>query len=387
MNDLLREVRELILSARKAVVHSVDLIQVLTNFEIGRRIVEHEQQGAERAEYGKALLKGLAASLTAEFGRGFSKRNLEYMRKFYLEYQDRLIAQMPSAQLPAADNSQMPSGKLAPPQKSQTASGELADTGRLPQIWQTASAQFISPFKLSWSQYVFLISINDPDERSFYEIEASSNGWTLPELKRQFNSGLYERLALSRDRDGVRKLAAEGQIISRPEDLLKEPYVLEFLGLDEKARYSESDLETAIIDKLEHFLLELGKGFLFEARQKRFTFEEEHFFVDLVFYNRLLRCYVLIDLKIGKLTHQHLGQMQMYVNYFDRLVKLDDEHRTVGMILCRKKNDALVEITLPKDANIHAKEYQLYLPDKELLRQKLLEWGKEAELLAGGNGE
>jgi len=344
MNDLLREVRDLILSARKAVVHSVDLIQVLTNFEIGRRIVEHEQGGAERAEYGRTLLKGLAASLTAEFGRGFSKRNLEYMRKFYLAYQDRLIAQMPSA-------------------------------------------QFISPFKLSWSQYVFLISIDNPDERSFYEIEAASNGWTLPELKRQFNSGLYERLALSRDQDGVRKLAAEGQIISRPEDLLKEPYVLEFLGLDEKARYSESDLETAIIDRLEHFLLELGKGFLFEARQKRFTFDEEHFFVDLVFYNRLLRCYVLIDLKIGKLAHQHLGQMQMYVNYFDRLVKLDDEHPTVGMILCRKKNDALVEITLPKDANIHAKEYQLYLPDKELLRQKLLEWGKEAERLAGGDGE
>jgi hypothetical protein len=161
MNDLLREVRELILSARKAVVHSVDLIQVLTNFEIGRRIVEHEQGGEERAEYGKALLKGLAASLTAQFGRGFSKRNLEYMRKFYLAYQDRLIAQ-----LPAADNSQMPSGKLAPPQKSQTASGELADTGRLPQIWQTASAQFISPFKLSWSQIVFLISIENPDHYS-----------------------------------------------------------------------------------------------------------------------------------------------------------------------------------------------------------------------------
>jgi len=231
------------------------------------------------------------------------------------------------------------------------------------------------------------MGIKDDGERSFYEIEAANSGWSLRELKRQFNSGLYERLALSRDQDGVRKLAAEGQIISRPEDLLKEPYVLEFLGLDEKARYSESDLETAIIDRLEHFLLELGKGFLFEARQKRFTFDEEHFFVDLVFYNRLLRCYVLIDLKIGKLTHQHLGQMQMYVNYFDRLVKLDDEHPTVGMILCRKKNDALVEITLPKDANIHAREYQLYLPDKELLRQKLLEWSEEAERLAGGNGE
>jgi len=374
MNDLLREVRELILSARKAVVHSVDLIQVLTNFEIGRRIVEHEQGGAERAEYGEAMLKALAEALTDEFGRGFSLTNLKMMRKFYLTYRTAM-GQTVSGFLPLSEKGQTASDLL---RKSVTASRKSVLAGKT----QTLSAQFT----LSWSHYVFLMGIKDDGERGFYEIEAANSGWSLRELKRQFNSGLYERLALSRDQDGVRKLAAEGQIISRPEDLLKEPYVLEFLGLDEKARYSESDLETAIIDKLEHFLLELGKGFLFEARQKRFTFDEEHFFVDLVFYNRLLRCYVLIDLKIGKLTHQHLGQMQMYVNYFDRLVKLDDEHPTVGMILCRKKNDALVEITLPKDTNIHAKEYQLYLPDKELLRQKLLEWGKEAELLAGGNG-
>jgi hypothetical protein len=172
-------------------------------------------------------------------------------------------------------------------------------------------------------------------------------------------------------------LARDGQVITRPEDLLKEPYVLEFLGLAEKARYSESDLESAIIDKIEHFLLELGKGFLFEARQKRFTFDEEHFFVDLVFYNRLLRCYVLIDLKIGKLNHGDLGQMQMYVNYFDRFVKLADEHPTIGIVFCKKKHDALVEITLPEGANIHAREYQLYLPDKELLRRKLKEWSAE----------
>jgi predicted nuclease of restriction endonuclease-like (RecB) superfamily len=169
------------------------------------------------------------------------------------------------------------------------------------------------------------------------------------------NSGLYERLALSRDKSGIRKLAQHGQIIGRPQDLLKEPYVLEFLGLDEKAAYSETDPESAIIDKLEHFLLELGKGFLFEARQKRFTFETDHFFVDLVFYNRLLRCYVLIDLKIGKVTHQDLGQMQMHVNYFDRYVKRENEQPTIGIILCKKKHDALVTITLPKGANIHAR--------------------------------
>ncbi len=362
MNSLISEIRHLVRSARQGVVHSVDIIHVLTNFEIGRRIVEHEQQGEERAAYGQALLKELSAELSAEFGRGFSRSNLEYMRKFYLTYQDRAarISQMPSGKLMADQKSQISSGILVPGTKSQVTSGKPP-----------------SPFQLSWSQYVFLISIDNLDERRFYEIESTVGSWTLPELKRQFNSGLYERLALSRDKEDVRKLAIEGQLVTCPEDLLKEPYVLEFLGLDEKAKYSESDLESAIIDKIEHFLLELGKGFLFEARQKRFTFDEEHFFVDLVFYNRLLRCYVLIDLKIGKLNHANLGQMQMYVNYFDRFVKLDDEQPTVGIVLCKKKHDALVEITLPKDANIHAKEYQLYLPDKELLRQKLAEWGDE----------
>ena len=364
---LISDIRALILSARRVAVHSVDLLQVLTNFEIGRRIVDHEQQGAERAEYGKALLKDLSTELTAEFGRGFSRSNLEYMRKFYFAYKDR-----------ALPISQMLSGKLADDRKGLALSGKSSKTELL-----LVAAKADRPFSLSWSQYVFLVSITDPEERRFYEIEASDKGWTLPELKRQFNSGLFERLALSRDKDGIRKLAAEGQIISRPEDLMKEPYVLEFLGLDERTKYSESDLESAIIDKIEHFLLELGKGFLFEARQKRFTFDEEHFFVDLVFYNRLLRCYVLLDLKIGKLSHQNLGQMQMYVNYFDRFVKLADENPTIGIVLCKKKHDALVEITLPQGANIHAREYQLYLPDKELLRQKLEEWSEEAGKVRG----
>jgi len=199
------------------------------------------------------------------------------------------------------------------------------------------------------------------------------------ELKRQFDSSLYERLALSRDRKGIRKLARDGQIVSDVQDVLKEPLVLEFLGLDEQARYSESDLESAIISQIERFLLELGKGFLFEARQRRFTFDGEHYFVDLVFYNRLLRCYVLIDLKLGRLTHQDLGQMQMYVNYFDREVKKPEESPTVGIILCKQKNKALVRITLPKDANIHAREYQLYLPSKQELQRKLVEWTKRRE--------
>ena len=352
------EIRELITEARNAVVKNVDYIQVHTCFEIGRRIVEHEQKGSSRAQYGKQLIIELSISLAAEFGTGFSERNLRNMRKFYLVYQERFkqIWQMPSAKLTRAQQ-----GKILPT--------PLIQTDKMP-----------CAFKLSWSQYIFLIGIKDEDVRSFYEIEAACNGWTLPELVRQFNSGLYERLALSRDKDGIRKLAKEGQAIAKPEDLLKEPYVLEFLGIDEKARYSESELESAIIDKLEDFLLELGKGFLFEARQKRFTFDEEHFFVDLVFYNRLLKCYVLIDLKIGKIKHQDIGQMQMYVNYFDRHVKTKEEGSTIGIILCRKNREAMVEITLPKDANIHAKEYRLYLPSKEVLKHKLLAWTKDEDV-------
>jgi predicted nuclease of restriction endonuclease-like (RecB) superfamily len=366
MKALIHEIRELIRSARQAVVKSVDLIQVLTNFEIGRRIVEHEQQGAARAAYGEGTLKEIALALTDEFGRGFSLTNLKMMRKFYLTYKNR-ISHTASGFLPTSQKGQTLSDLLHMAVTASRKSDSDAKT-------QISSALFT----LSWSHYVFLMGVKSEEERCFYEIEAAGQQWSLRELKRQFGSGLYERLALSRDKEGIVQLSKQGQRITRPEDLLKEPYVLEFLGLEEKAKYSESDLENAIIDKLEHFLLELGKGFLFEARQKRFTFDEEHFFVDLVFYNRLLRCYVLVDLKIGKLNHGDLGQMQMYVNYFDRFVKMEDEAPTVGILLCKKKHDALVEITLPKEANIHAREYQLYLPDKELLRKKLTQWGEEA---------
>lgn len=339
---------ELVIAARQSVARGVDLVQVHSNFEIGRHIIEQEQQGEQRASYGKELLSLLADRLTAEFGKGYSRSNIADMRRFYLTYQERARIK-----------------------------GMANNTAF--QIIQTASGQSAALFSLSWSHYVFLLGVKNPDERDFYEIEAKNQNWTVRELKRQFDSSLYERLALSRDQDRIRQLAQQGQIISQPKDLLKEPLVLEFLGLSEQARYSESDLETAIINHVEHFLLELGKSFLFEARQKRFTFDADHFYIDLVFYNRLLRCYVLIDLKIGKLTHQNLGQMQMYVNYFDRYVKTDGENATIGIILCKKKNEALVEITLPKDANIHAREYQLYLPSKEELRQKLQEWaGEEA---------
>ena len=362
--ELYRRIRELVVTARQTVARGVDLVQVHTNFEIGRHIVEHEQQGEQRAAYGKAVLKALADKLSQEFGRGFSKSNLEYMRRFYLLYQDRsAIAQSIAGQFPATST---------PASHSHNAAIAQFETGQ-----SSSRTEQPRPFRLSWTHYVFLMGIENAAERSFYEVESADQGWNLKELKRQFDSSLYERLALSRDQAGIRQLAQAGQIVSQPKDVLKEPLVLEFLGLNEQARFSESDLETAIINQIEHFLLELGKGFLFESRQKRFTFDDDHFFVDLVFYNRLLRCYVLIDLKIGKLTHQDLGQMQMYVNYFDRYVKTETENATIGIVLCKKKHEALVEITLPKDANIHAREYQLYLPSKEELRQKLQEWAGE----------
>jgi len=216
--------------------------------------------------------------------------------------------------------------------------------------------------------------MSDEAERRFYEIEAIQNRWSLRELKRQCDSALYQRLALSRNKEKIRELSEKGQIVKKPTDILKDPYILEFIGLPDKNEYSESDLEKELIDKLEHFLLELGKGFAFVARQKRITIDEKHFRIDLVFYNRLLRAFVLIDLKIGELKHQDIGQIQMYVNYYDRFVKLAEENKTIGIILCQDKSDTLVEITLPEDnEQIFASQYQTILPSKEELK-KLLEW-------------
>ena len=363
-------IRELIAGARTTVARGVDLVQVHTNFEIGRRIVQEEQRGKDRAAYGEEIIRALADRLTGEFGRGFSHTNLKLMRLFYLQNQDR-IGQSVTDQFKAPAIGQTVSGEFNPPSIGQSLTDQLAILQSLTGILGPPP---VRPFTLSWTHYVFLLGVKDPNERSFYEIEATEQNWTVRQLKRQFDSGLYERLALSRDKEGIRRLAREGQTVAQPSDLLKEPLVLEFLGLDERSQYSESDLETAIIGQIERFLLEMGKGFLFEARQRRFTFDEDHFFVDLVFYNRLLRCYVLIDLKLGKIAHQDLGQMQMYVNYFDRFVKTGEENSTIGIVLCKRKNKALVEITLPKDANIHAREYQLYLPSKDELQQKLMEW-------------
>lgn len=328
---------------------SVDTYLVARNFLFGLYIVHFEQEGADRARYGKGTLKALSQALKSQIGRGFSVDNLELMRRFFIHFR---------SEIPGAQISETPSRISSGPPWQALPNLEIVTA--LPRR-----------FALGWSQYVELLTIESDDERRFYEIEAAANQWSVRELQRQIASSLYQRLALSRDKDEIRRLATEGQVVEKAADLIKNPLILEFLGLEDRPHYSEDDLESAIIDKLETFLLELGKGFLFEARQKRFTFDNDHFFVDLVFYNRLLRCYVLVDLKRDKLTHQDLGQMQMYVNYFDRHVKLPDELPTIGIVLCHRKNDALVELTLPKEANIFASRYQLYLPSKEELKTEL----------------
>ncbi len=319
-DDFYSKISDLLKSAKKAVVQSVNKTIVLTYYEIGRLIVEEEQQGKSKAVYGQNLISELSIKLTTEFGKGFSTTNLKQMRTFYLTYSNG----------------------------------------------QTLSDHF----RLGWSHYLLLMRIDNLEERKFYELETIENNWSLRELQRQFDSSLYERLVLSRNKSEVKRLSEKGQIVEKAQDSLKDPYVLEFLGLPEERKYTESEFEQKLIDRLENFLLELGKGYTFVGRQVRFTFDEKHFRIDLVFYNRLLQCFVLIDLKIGEITHQDLGQMQMYVNYYDRYVRLDAENKTIGIILCKKKNDTLVEITLPENnEQIFASKYMTVLPSKNELKE------------------
>jgi len=328
--NLLQQVIELLNSARQQVVKQVNLTMVRTYFEIGRMIVEEEQGGKDRAQYGKGLLKELSRSLTNEFGKGFSLRNIEQMRRFYITYS-----------------------------KTQT----------LPALLKNKTQTLSANFKLSWSHYLKLMRVDDENERKFYEIESVKNNWSVRELDRQYDSALYTRLVLSRDKEEIKELSKKGLIIQKPKDVIKDPYILEFIGLPEHSSYSESELEQEIINKLEHFLLELGNGFTFVARQKRISFNEKHFRIDLVFYNRILKCFVLIDLKIGELKHQDIGQMQMYVNYFDREIRLSDENKTVGIVLCQNKSNAVVEYTLPENnKQIFASKYKTVLPSKEELK-------------------
>ena len=322
--NFIERISALLNNARNKIVNTVNQTMVLTYFEIGRMIVEEEQNGKDRADYGKKLLVILSNKLTQDFGKGFSETNIKQMRSFYIKYA-----------------------------KGQTVSDK---------------------FKLSWSHYLKLMRIDDEKERNFYEIESSKNNWSLRELQRQYDTALYTRLSLTRNQDEILELSTKGQILEKPKDAIKDPYILEFLGLPDEKSYSENELEQKLIDKLEHFLLELGTGFTFVARQNRISFEEKHFKIDLVFYNRILKCFVLIDLKIGELKHQDIGQMQMYVNYYDREVKLSDENKTIGIILCQDKSEAVVQFTLPENnEQIFASKYSTILPSKEKLKQLIQE--------------
>lgn len=341
-DQLFNRVVKLIEQARNHISKTVRSTMAYTYYKVGMYIMEDEQK-SERAAYGKAIIRNLSIRLTKRYGKGWSVETLKKCRYFYRVY--------------SADS-----------------------IGSTVQTQSEKKVHDVDPkFIVGWNQYQILMRIDNPDARRFYEIECAQQNWSVRHLQREVASSLYERLALSRDKEGIMRLATEGQTIEKPEDVLKNPLSLEFLGLKPDASYSETKLEHAIIAKMRDFLLELGKGFLFEAEQKRFTFDEDNYFVDLVFYNRLLRCYCLIDLKVDKLSHQDLGQMQMYVNYYDRFVKLPDEKPTIGILLCPKKNDAMVELTLPKDANIYATEYSLYLPEKAVLQRKLQEWINEFE--------
>ena len=318
----LTDMRNIVIEARSNAVRSVEYARMIMYWRLGERIFVEEQRGQDRAEYGAYLTKGIAAHLEAEFGSGFSIRQLELCRQFYRAY---------------------PNSNALYPQ-------------------------------LNWSQYKLLIRISDDYKREYYELEAANQAWTGREMERQINSLLYERLLMSNDKEAVLAVARRERIPEKPTEIIKDPMYLEFLGLKREAAYYEKNVESALITHLQEFLLELGNGFSFVARQKRILLEDDEFFVDLTFYNRLLRCFVVIEIKTHKMTHNDLGQLQMYVNYFDRYEKLPDENPTVGILLCTAKNDLIAKITLPEDnTNILTSKYELYLPSENDLIEEIKE--------------
>ena len=328
---LYQQIREVLTQARNRAWRAVNYEMVACYWEIGRLIIEEEQRGEARADYGARLIADISRRLTAEFGKGFDRTNLQHMRSFFMNF-------------------------------------PIRDAVRR---------------ELSWTHYRLLLRVEKPDARSFYEIEAVNARWSTRELERQINSLLFERLALSRDKSGVMALVAKGHAVSKPDELVKDPYVLEFTGIRQDERFLEKNLESALITKLRQFLLELGKGFSFVARQKRFTLDGQYFFIDLVFYNYILKCFVLIDLKVGELTHQDLGQMQMYVNYYTRELMNKGDSKPIGIILCSDKNDAVVRYTLPEGrSQVYASRYKLYLPSEKELAAELLRERRAIEMEA-----
>lgn len=319
-SNLIVEIKKLIASARETTIRSVDFQRTLLYWHIGERIFNEEQDGKERANYGEYLIKYLSEQLQPEFGSGFSYRQLNRYRQFY----------------------------------------------RLFPIVSTLRTQ------LSWSHYKTLLSIDNEDKRDYYIAETVKNNWSVRQMERQINSQLFERLLLSNDKESVLSVARNEITPSNPNEIIKDPMVLEFLGLKRESAYYEKDLEQAIITHLQDFLLELGNGFSFVARQKRIHLDGDDFFVDLVFYNRILQCFVLFEIKINKLTHEDLGQLQMYVNYFDRVEKLDFEKPTIGVLLCADKNNAVVKFSLPENnKTILASQYKLILPSEEQLLEEI----------------
>jgi len=356
-----RRIRDILDSARAGAARSVNTIHVVANWLIGREIVEEEQKGRRRAEYGRRLIENLSKRLVRDFGRGFAVRNLETFRAFYLGYPELVIPHAVRAESADHRSRKIPHTASMP----------------LPVIPHAVSAESRKPGRLhpnlSWTHYRTLLRVDKAEARSFYEIEAIKNNWSARELERQINSLLYDRLALSRDKKGLMRLAAKGHEVQRPADVFKDPLVMEFLGLPESPRLVETELEQALIDNLQVFLLELGRGFAFVARQERLTLDGDHFYIDLVFYHAVLKCYVIVDLKTGKLTHQDLGQLQLYVNYYDRERRTKGDNPTLGLILCADKNDAVVRYTLGPDQQrkIFASRYKLHLPSEAELRAEL----------------
>jgi predicted nuclease of restriction endonuclease-like (RecB) superfamily len=351
-NDVYLRIRQILESARVTAARSVNTAQVVAHWLIGQEIVEEEQKGAKRADYGKQLLEGLSKQLAAEFKGGYSVQNLRFIRQFYLAYPQLL-------------------GTSTIRYALRSEFKDLSTMGPVvaPSDWQPGS---LHP-NLSWTHYRTLLRVSRSEVCAFYEIEALKNNWSARELERQINSLLYERLALSKDKKGLMRLATKGQEIQRPVDVFKDPVVIEFLGLPESLRLVESRLEQALINNLQSFLLELGKGFAFVSRQERITLDGDHFYIDLVFYHAVLKCYVLIDLKVGKLSHADLGQLQFYVNYFDRERRTEGDNPTLGLILCMEKNDAVVQYTLGEEQKkqIFTSRYKLHLPTEAELKAEI----------------
>ena len=364
--DVFDRIARILELARSGIARTVNTTQVVANWLVGRELVEEEQQGRRKARYGDELLRTIAGRLQTSFGGGYSHTNLKLFRQFYQRYPrllDGPIGHTLRDQFQISGQDSAPAAVAALPDRS--AIGHTAcDQSWLPGL--------LHP-NLAWSLYRHLLKVESPDARAFYEIEAIKNNWSARELERQMHSLLFERLAKSKDKAGLMKLATKGQQIAAPADVFKDPVVIEFLGLPESHRLVESDLEQALINNLQAFLLELGKGFAFVSRQERITLDGDHFYIDLVFYHTVLKCYVLIDLKVGKLTHGDLGQMQLYANYFDQERRTGGDNPTLGLILCTDKNDAVVKYLLGPDQSkkIFTSRYKLHLPTEAELAMEL----------------